>query len=135
VAAKGEEVTELTVDGTYSVTGPLETFANAGGVHVARALLAEFSKNMAGLVAERRAKADGPAAAGSAGEAAGTGEAGPQQSGGPAATNAGTATGGPAPTPAAATSAPPRVATELSATKLLWMAFLSWLRQLMRKGK
>jgi hypothetical protein len=27
------------------VTGPLETFANAGGVHVARAILAEFAEN------------------------------------------------------------------------------------------
>ena len=43
-----------TIDGSFSVTGPLETFANAGGVHVARALLGEFSANMARLVAERR---------------------------------------------------------------------------------
>ena len=39
------------------MSGPLETFANAGGVHVARALLAEFSANMAKLVAEQRADA------------------------------------------------------------------------------
>ncbi len=45
--------TLLTVDGSFNVTGPLENFANAGGVHVARALLSEFSTNMARLVAER----------------------------------------------------------------------------------
>lgn len=47
--------TLLTVDGSFNVTGPLESFANAGGVHVARALLSEFSTNIARLVAERRA--------------------------------------------------------------------------------
>ena len=47
VRIAGTETTELTVDGSFSVTGPLETFANAGGVHVARALLAEFSNNIA----------------------------------------------------------------------------------------
>ena len=54
VKIAGKETTELTIDGTFSVTGPLETFANAGGVHVARALLGEFSTNLANLVAERR---------------------------------------------------------------------------------
>ncbi len=54
VTATGTTETELTVEGEYSVTGPLETFANAGGVHVARALLAEFAKNMGALVDERR---------------------------------------------------------------------------------
>ena len=54
VKIAGKETTELAIDGTFSVTGPLETFANAGGVHVARALLGEFSINLARLVAERR---------------------------------------------------------------------------------
>ena len=54
VKVAGKETTELAIDGTFSVTGPLETFANAGGVHVARALLGEFSTNLATLVAERR---------------------------------------------------------------------------------
>ena len=54
VKVAGKETTELAIDGTFSVTGPLETFANAGGVHVARALLGEFSTNLARLVAERR---------------------------------------------------------------------------------
>ncbi len=53
-AAGGDgAATLLAIEGGFSVTGPLETFANAGGVHVARALLAEFSSNMARLVAER----------------------------------------------------------------------------------
>ena len=54
VKVAGKETTELAIDGSFSVTGPLETFANAGGVHVARALLGEFSTNLARLVAERR---------------------------------------------------------------------------------
>ena len=54
VEVAGRETTELIVDGTFSVSGPLETFANAGGVHVARALLGEFATNLAKLVAERR---------------------------------------------------------------------------------
>ncbi|HEX9329905.1 MAG TPA: SRPBCC family protein [Reyranella sp.] len=54
VRVTGKETTELAIDGTFSVSGPLETFANAGGVHVARALLGEFSTNLAKLVAERR---------------------------------------------------------------------------------
>ncbi|HZB55518.1 MAG TPA: SRPBCC family protein [Reyranella sp.] len=54
VKVAGKETTELAIDGSFSVTGPLETFANAGGVHVARALLGEFSTNLAKLVVERR---------------------------------------------------------------------------------
>ena len=54
VKVTGEETAELAIDGSFSVTGPLETFANAGGVHVARALLGEFSTNLAKLVVERR---------------------------------------------------------------------------------
>ena len=54
VATDEGDTTLLTVDGSFTVTGPLEHFANAGGVHVARALLAEFAANMAGLVAETR---------------------------------------------------------------------------------
>lgn len=53
VEASGAATTVLTVAGNFTVTGPLETFANAGGVHLARAILAEFADNMARLVAER----------------------------------------------------------------------------------
>jgi uncharacterized protein len=63
VKIAGKETTELAIDGSFSVTGPLETFANAGGVHVARALLGEFSANLAKLVAERRPTAPDATAA------------------------------------------------------------------------
>ncbi|MEZ5855904.1 MAG: DUF1330 domain-containing protein [Hyphomicrobiaceae bacterium] len=66
VNASGTTETELSVEGEYSVTGPLETFANAGGVHVARALLAEFAKNMGALVEERRSGSSGQTAAATA---------------------------------------------------------------------
>ena len=102
VKVTGKETTELAIDGSFTVSGPLETFANAGGVHVARALLAEFSANLAKLVAERRPAA-APAAMAAQVEAA-----------------------------VAPPSAPPPAA-ELSAGKLLWRAFHSWLRSLTRK--
>ena len=35
VEASGTDTAVLSVEGTFNVTGPLETFANAGGVHVA----------------------------------------------------------------------------------------------------
>jgi carbon monoxide dehydrogenase subunit G len=110
VTAAGSDTTELTVDGNFSVTGPLETFANAGGVHVARALLAEFSANMAKVIAEHggstAAKTDAtiPASA-SASE------------------------------PASPSVKQPAPAAELSAGRLLWRAFLSWWHDLFRKRK
>ncbi len=102
VKVTGDEVTELAVDGSFTVSGPLETFANAGGVHVARALLAEFSANMAKLATERRVPPVGASAAAPA-------EAAPAS---------------PPPAP------PPPAAAELSGGRLLWQAFLSWLRSL-----
>jgi len=99
VEASGNETTVLNAEGNCTVTGPLETFANAGGVHLARAILAEFSENMAKLVAERTTPATNATAA-------------PES---------------------APTQAQP--ATELRATKILWQAFVSWLRQVfLRKG-
>src|SRR5882672_795623 len=53
VEATGGDTTLLKVEGHFNVTGPLETFANAGGVHLARAILAEFAENVAKLVAEQ----------------------------------------------------------------------------------
>jgi carbon monoxide dehydrogenase subunit G len=105
VKCSGKETTELAIDGSFSVTGPLETFANAGGVHVARALLAEFSTNLTKLVTERRAAAPQTEAAAP--------EAPPP----------------PIPSPPIA-SAP---AAELRAGGLMWRAFLSWLRSLTGK--
>jgi len=107
VKVTGKETTELAIDGNFSVSGPLETFANAGGIHVARALLAEFSTNLARLVAERRSAA--PAAV---------------------ETQAAAAAAPPSPPPAATPPSPP---AELNAGNLMWRAFLSWMRSLFGK--
>src|SRR5437762_11846904 len=61
VEATGGATTLLKVEGNFSVTGPLETFANAGGVHLARAILAEFAENVARLMAEQTIGATGEA--------------------------------------------------------------------------
>ena len=50
VTVSGEAETLVVVEGAYRMTGPLEGFARTGGVHVARALIAEFSANLARLV-------------------------------------------------------------------------------------
>jgi carbon monoxide dehydrogenase subunit G len=110
-AAEGNS-TRLTVNGGFTVTGPLETFANAGGVHVARALLAEFANNMA-----NRAMAAMPAATPAASD---NGANAPSMAAAPAAP--------PAPPP-------PAPAAELNAFGLLWRAFLSWISSLFGKGK
>ena len=114
-AAEGQG-TRLTVNGSFTVTGPLETFANAGGVHVARALLAEFANNMA-----NRAMAAAPTAA-------------PVPQAAPTA-----AADAPVPEPAAPIAPPapppPAPAAEINAFSLLWRAFLSWLSGLFGKGK
>ena len=55
VAAHGAETTEVTLEGGFEVAGPLEMFASAGGVHVARVLLAEFAKTIANVIEQRRA--------------------------------------------------------------------------------
>jgi carbon monoxide dehydrogenase subunit G len=109
-AAEGNS-TRLTVNGSFTVTGPLETFANAGGVHVARALLAEFANNMA-----NRAMAAAPAAAPTASD---NGADAPSMAAAPAAP--------PAPPP-------PAPAAEINAFGLLWRAFLSWISSLFGKG-
>ena len=110
-AAEGNS-TRLTVNGSFTVTGPLETFANAGGVHVARALLAEFANNMA-----NRAMAAVPAATPAASD---TDANAPSMAAAPAAP--------PAPPP-------PAPAAEINAFGLLWRAFLSWISSLFGKGK
>ena len=102
VKLSGGDTAELAVDGSFSVRGPLETFANAGGVHVARALLAEFSANMAKKVVEQSPPIP-PV------------EAAPLAAAPPAT----------APSPA---TAPTPAAAEISGFGLLWRAFLSWLR-------
>jgi carbon monoxide dehydrogenase subunit G len=104
------DATLLTVSGSFTVTGPLETFANAGGVHLARALLAEFSTNMAKLVEVQQANAPRveQIAQASANAAPSLSSAKPAET----------------PTP------------EISAVRLLWQALGSWLRSLFgNKGK
>jgi len=69
VQASGTDTTEVTMQGGFEVAGPLEMFASAGGVHVARALLAEFATNIAKVIEQRRADgnampAQAPAASG-----------------------------------------------------------------------
>jgi carbon monoxide dehydrogenase subunit G len=145
VSASGATETELAIAGEYTVTGPLETFANAGGVHVARALLAEFAKNMGALVAERRgasasAPASGAAPASADAAAPATPAVANMPAGGPAVAAAEAdartaATGGSpgrSPEPLQP-SQPPRQAAELNAFSLLWAAFKSWLASLFGK--
>jgi carbon monoxide dehydrogenase subunit G len=56
VEARGTDTTEVTMDGGFEVAGPLEMFASAGGVHVARVLLGEFAANIARVIEQRRAE-------------------------------------------------------------------------------
>lgn len=60
VEASGTDTTLLRVEGNFNITGPLETFANAGGVHLARALLTEFAANVAKLMAAPHGEAELP---------------------------------------------------------------------------
>jgi len=106
VKVSGSDTTELAIDGTFSVSGPLETFANAGGIHVARALLAEFSANMAKKLAEQTPPVP-------------TASIPPDGADPLAAAPSSTAPSPP--------SAPP-LAAEISGFGLLWRAFLSWWR-------
>ena len=107
--ATGDETTTLSVRGEFNVTGPLESFANSGGVHVARALLAEFSANMVSRVGEP------------GGEAASETDIEDLSAEGPSAET------GAAP--------PSHPARELSGGKIVWRAFLSWLRGIFGNGK
>lgn len=113
VASEQDGRTLLAIDGSFTVTGPLENFANAGGVHLARVLLAEFAANIAALVAERRGAAT------------------------PASAEAATPTSGAVPIPAAASKPPPAppVAQELNVLDLLWRMLASWLRGLFGRRK
>ncbi|MEX2616482.1 MAG: SRPBCC family protein [Alphaproteobacteria bacterium] len=119
LAVTGDTETTLAIEGEFNVTGPLETFVNAGGIHVARALLAEFSANLTKLVADRPGGAAPPAPA----------EAGAD----PSDRTAAAATDTPPEQPAPPRPAP---AAELGAFSLLWRAFKGWLAALFRsKGQ
>jgi carbon monoxide dehydrogenase subunit G len=103
VTASGADTTVLQAVGQFHVTGPLETFANAGGVHLARALMAEFADNMAKLVAEQSPAIPHPNPLPAGGER--KSEAKPRMGEG-------------------------RSPAALSGNIMLWRAFTSWLRQL-----
>jgi uncharacterized protein len=105
VEATGGDTTVLKVEGHFNVTGPLETFANAGGVHLARVILAEFAENVAKVIGEQRR----PPAPGS--ECFPTGEDRKTVA------------------PREDKQAVAPAASELKGFKILWHAFLSWLRQ------
>lgn len=106
VEASGGDTTLLKVEGHFNVTGPLETFANAGGVHLARAVLAEFAENVARVIAEQ---AHPPAP-----------EADPL-----------TARRDRAETPRQHNQAITRAASSLKGGRVLWCAFVSWLREVL----
>lgn len=134
VKASGDKATTtLQVDGDYNVTGPLETFANAGGVHVARALLAEFSANMAKMVAEKRPATTTSTAPAPAMASAAAPNQSPDPSAATSSAPVSTSTSGHVAPAAAKTTPPLRAAAELSAGKLIWAAFRSWLRSLFGK--
>ncbi len=44
--AAGTDGSELSVDGGFALTGPLEGFARSGGVHIARVMLQDFATNL-----------------------------------------------------------------------------------------
>ena len=109
VTALGNETTKLSVSGEFTVTGPLESFANSGGEHVIRALLAEFSANLADRVGRPGvAAAIGTAIEDSAAEAP----------------------------PVETTTSPPLpAARELGGGKVIRRAFRSWLKGLSGNGR
>jgi len=114
VKVTGKETTELAIDGSFSVSGPLETFANAGGIHVARALLAEFSANMAKKIAEQSPPIP-PVTI-------------PPDGAAPLAASLSAAPPSPPTTPIPTPTPTPTPAAEISGFRILWRAFLSWLR-------
>lgn len=54
LGARGTDTTDVSLEGGFEVAGPLEMFASAGGVHVARVLLAEFATNLLRVIEKRR---------------------------------------------------------------------------------
>src|SRR3954451_11085999 len=53
LSVSGTDTTEVVLEGKYHIAGPLEGFARTGGVHVARALIAEFAARLSQLLDER----------------------------------------------------------------------------------
>jgi len=74
LAAVAEDRTAVQVDATFNVSGGLAPFAQTGGVHLARTMLADFSANLASMAGGSGSGSEpgSPAAvAGSAGPAPG----------------------------------------------------------------
>jgi carbon monoxide dehydrogenase subunit G len=63
---EGSDSTKGFIEGGFSLTGPLETFARTGGVPIARALLAEFVRNMTALAEQGKGAAQSDSAAANA---------------------------------------------------------------------
>jgi uncharacterized protein len=118
VEASGTDSTLLKITGNFTVTGPLETFANAGGVHLARAMLTEFAENVATLMAEQKI--------GATREAATPAAAAVTESPAPLVSSA-SQTKQETAQSAATVSRP--AAAELSGGRILWRILVSWLRQ------
>jgi carbon monoxide dehydrogenase subunit G len=57
ITLAGDATTQLSINGSFEVSGPLESFVETGGVFVARALLAQFAANIAELVGRSAAPA------------------------------------------------------------------------------
>ncbi len=126
----GTDATLLKVEGNFTVTGPLETFANAGGVHIARAILAEFADNVAKLVGEQGAASPHPDLPLPGLDPGITGEGASGTELVPPPPRAGEGMGGGLAVPSAQ-ALPRPAAAELSGGKILWRAFRSWLRQIL----
>src|SRR5690606_31025305 len=56
-----ENRTAVIVDATFVVSGGLAPFAQTGGVHLVRSMMADFSENLSKLIAEDSADAGPPA--------------------------------------------------------------------------
>lgn len=120
----------LKVEGGFTVTGPLETFVNAGGVHVARALLGEFCTNIAAAVAQSGAApahSEPPPADEEDDEPTVTRAERTTQPDDATQSATQSSVADPSPTPATKPA-------ELSASSLLWSALLGWLKSLIGKG-
>ena len=116
VTASGERQTDVRVHGEYSVSGPLEAFANAGGVHVARALLAEFAQN----ISERVNAGQGGGSTAAAQEPPPTNQDAPAEA---------------QPTARHHPGSQPKAPAELNALALLWSALKSWLRSIFTRTR
>jgi carbon monoxide dehydrogenase subunit G len=128
VVASGQDTTQIAIDGTFNVTGPLETFANAGGVHVARALLQEFSANIVKVIAERQGAPE-PAAAPAVADIQ---QVSRPQTASTVAIKTEAAQSNVVPLPVSARR--PAAAAEISAFRIAWLALKSWFNDLIGKG-